>query len=217
MKGDTGGRIATWMFLLVYLILALAAAGENWRPERAVPLAAPLADFPASIGNWRLSSCDSLDPETLALLRPTDYLLRSYHHPRFGDLTLYLGYHGGGGSGEIHSPRNCLPGAGWQRISQETVQVQSEGTLVSLEGAVYGKGAQRELILYWFRVGGENLCDEYLVRLRQLRNALLYRRRDAAFIRISLPGAATGEQQLAALQFAAGCYPQLCRFLPKGP
>lgn len=175
-------------FLVVYLLLALVLPFANRRLDLAVPVDKPLAGLPAAVGEWRMVSESLLSQQVLDTLRPTDYLCRTYQGADGASVRLYVGYHGGGeGGGEIHSPRHCLPGNGWQLASSGKLRLPAAGGPVDLVRAVYRKGELQEVFYYWFQVRQRTLADEYALKLAQLGNALLHRRRDAAFVRISVP------------------------------
>jgi len=152
----------------------------------------------------------------MSILKPTDYLSRRYEAANGGKVTLYIGYHDGGPqSGEIHSPRHCLPGAGWQQLSAtRTVLVQPHDA-IHLARAVYQKGQSRELFFYWFQVRGESIADEYRLKLAGITGALVHGRKDAGFIRVSVPFEAD-EQEAAATgaSFIRELYPLLREFIP---
>lgn len=90
------------------------------------------------------------------------------------------------------------------------------GTKVNLVQAVYQKGDRRELFLYWFQVQDKTISDEYSLKIAEITNSIINRRRDASFIRISIPfesdeqgAVATGER------FVKDFMPALREFLPE--
>lgn len=205
-------------YLLVALLLLLAGVFVHRYGELSVPLNRPLAEFPRAIGGWKMLSEEHFDAPTLDVLRPTDYLSRTYIDKDNSRVRLYIGYHGGGeGSGEIHSPRNCLPGSGWYEVSSTPTQLKSGVKALTVVQAIYQKGEQRELFFYWFQVQDRVIGNEYFLKMAQVASSLWSRRRDAAFIRISVPG---GEEDEAlaltiAQQFTRDAYPLIGEFLPK--
>lgn len=211
-------RAGGYRYLLVALLLIVAISFVHFYGEMTVPLNRPLAEFPREIGGWKMLSEERFDAPTLAVLRPTDYLSRTYIDRDNSRVRLYIGYHGGGaGSGEIHSPKHCLPGSGWYEISSEPLQVDLGGKKMSIVRAVYQKGAQRELFFYWFQVQDQTIRSEYVLKLAQVTSSLWSRRRDAAFIRISVPGGIEDEALALtiATQFNRAAYPHIRNFLPK--
>ena len=58
-----------------------------------------------------------IDDESLGVLGVDDYLNRVYGRPSIAPVSLYIGYYASQRQGDtIHSPQNCLPGAGWQAV-----------------------------------------------------------------------------------------------------
>ena len=122
---------------------------------------------------------------------------------------------GGQGAGEIHSPKHCLPGSGWFEVSSARTRMPGAGGGLNLVRAVYQKGDSRELFLYWYQVRGESISEEYSLKLAEIANSVLYRRRDAAFIRVSVPFGGSEEQALAlGERFVGDFYATISSFLP---
>ena len=73
-----------------------------------------LKDFPQSVGTWQKTGNDqTLDDETMKVLRASDYLLRDFRKPDGQVANLYVGYYATQRNGATyHSPLNCLPDLG---------------------------------------------------------------------------------------------------------
>lgn len=184
--------------------------------DKQTPLAIPLSDFPVSSGEWRMVRDSQFDQATLDVLRPTEYMAKRYARRDGAVVDLYVGYHDGASkAGPLHSPKNCLPGSGWFEVSSRLIKIQlSEGELEAVE-AVYQQGTTKELFLYWFQVGGRSITNEYSMKFEEIRNSIVNGRRDAAFIRISVPvidDAASAYER--AESFLRAVYPSLKAFLP---
>ena len=154
--------------------------------------------------------------DILNVLKPTDYLSRNYEGSSVKRIGLYIGYHDGGNeSGEIHSPKNCLPGSGWQELSAAKMDLNEPLGKISLVKAIYQKGESRELFLYWFQVQDKTLSDEYSLKLAEITSSIIHGRKDAAFIRVSVP-IEVGEHEAAAagVRFIRDFYPLIREFLP---
>ncbi len=156
------------------------------------------------------------DAEVLSVLKPTDYLSREYEGAGGKRIQLYIGYHDGSKkSGQIHSPRNCLPGSGWQQLSSEQIYLGEAPRRIKLVKAVYQKGDNRELFLYWFQMRDRSFADEYSLKLAGISSSIKLGRNDASFIRVSVPFA-TDEKEAAekGISFINDIYPHLRSFLP---
>lgn len=106
-----------------------------------------------------------------------------------GSFTVYVGYYGSQTQGRtIHSPKNCLPGAGWEAraSSQERVVTASAGSF-PVNRYVIQRGGQRALVLYWYQGRGRVQANEYRVKFDLLRDSALLGRSDEATVRVLVP------------------------------
>ncbi|RII27487.1 MAG: EpsI family protein [Geobacter sp.] len=204
-------------FVIVYMLLIAAGLYLYLHSDVTVPINKPLAQFPATVSKWHMTGESFLSDDVQQVLKATDVLYRQYTGPSGKRVSLYIGYHGGGkGTGEIHSPKHCLPGSGWYELSSQRSMLVMEGEKLNLVRAVYQKGESKELFLYWFVAKGRTVNDEYSLKMSEITNSLLYRRRDTAFVRISIPfdtdergSLETGER------FIKDFYPIIKMYLPK--
>jgi len=209
--------IDSWRFIVVYLLLAAAGLYVSLHKDIMVPANIPLRDFPTRNGEWRQLSRGEFSEDILNVLKPTDYLSAQYVNPLGDKVNLYIGYHGGGKrGGEIHSPKHCLPGGGWYKLSEQIVPLKVEGKDLSAVQAVYQKGGEKEIFIYWFRAkGDETITSEIGLKLAQIRSSVTSRRRDATFIRISaIAGEDERSKQVAIVKFIQDFYPLFQKFLP---
>lgn len=204
-------------FYLVYLLLALTAVFVGVHRDVHVPVARPLDEIPLRVGHWSQVDDVYFSEAVLDQLKPTDYLYRVYVNDDRQPVTLYVGYHGGGpDSGPIHSPKHCLPGSGWQAVSEQNRTVTINGETLQLVEAVYQHGDRRERFWYWYQVRGETLTNEYALKFAEILNSIRHQRRDSAFIRISTmfqePDSASSS---AVEQFVRDFYPLIKAVLPQ--
>ncbi len=209
--------IARSRFIVVYAGLIAVALYINLHQDMTVPTNRPFADFPVHHNSWKMISQAEFSEQVLDVLRPTDYISRQYISQEGADVGLYIGYHGGGkGTGGIHSPKHCLPGGGWYEESSQRQKLAVDGGMLNIVKSVYRKGDSREMFLYWFQVQGGTLSDEYSLKLAEIKNSVLKRRRDSAFIRVSVP--VEGDLEMATHQgekFIKDFLPQIRQFLPQ--
>lgn len=173
-------------FLILYTLIIVTGLFLHLRSVNEVPLAHPLAAFPASINDWRVTGQTQLSESILKVLRPTDYLSRRYVSNSGEVVDLYIGYFDGGlDSGGVHSPRHCLPGSGWSLEFHEEKVLTFDGNTIRLVNAVYRKGEVRQFFTYWFQVSGMTINNEYYLKAAEVFNSMVKNRRDSAFVRIS--------------------------------
>ena len=209
--------IKPWRFYLLFVLLGLTALYVYTRSEAAVPVNKALSLFPQKVADWTMTGEARFDERVLAVLLPTDYLSRSYIDSRGNKLSLYIGFHDGGpNSGPIHSPKQCLPGSGWNYLSNEVKQVSLNGENIPYVSAIYQKDIEKQLFLYWFQVRDQILTNEYALKLAMIQNSMLSNRRDSSFIRLSVM--ATDGEDLAIKigeQFIRDFFPAIREALPR--
>src|SRR5262249_24124253 len=100
--------ISLTIFVSALLMLHLRSPGE------AVPIRRPLDSFPVRLGEWQGRGGAIFSVAILDKLKLTDYVMRDYVDTAGRGLNLYIAYWDTQRKGAmIHSPKNCLPGAGW--------------------------------------------------------------------------------------------------------
>lgn len=204
-------------FIVVYVMIIVIGLYINLHADIAVPMNRPFAEFPRTLGAWQAAAEHSFSQNILNVLKPTDYLYREYLNTADGSrVQLYIGYHNGGKeAGGIHSPKHCLPGSGWYETISGKVPLELQGRTEQVVRAVYQKGADKILFLYWFQMKGRMLDNEYALKLGEIANSLRYGRRDEAFIRISVPDVDNQEQaEETAKRFTREFKPVIDAFLP---
>lgn len=203
-------------FIIVYLLFTVAGLVITFHRDTNVPINRPFSEFPTQVKSWQLVKRSEFSADVLNVLKATDYLSNQYKSTDGKMVNLYIGYHSGGkDSGGIHSPKHCLPGSGWYEASTRRGTLETPGGAINLVRAVYQKGDSRELFIYWFQVRERSISDEYSLKMAEILNSALLRRRDASFIRISVPVEADLDQAIArGEQFIHDFAPQFREFLP---
>jgi EpsI family protein len=204
-------------FILVYVLFAVAGLIITTHRDAAVPTNKPFSQFPLQVNSWHMSKQNEFSDSILNVLKPTDYLSRQYTGANRKTVSLYLGYHGGGkNGGEIHSPKHCLPGSGWYEVSTQRGELATGNGTINLVRALYQKGDSKELFLYWFQVRDQSISNEYSLKIAQIINSALHKRRDATFVRVSVPVATDINQANSdGEQFIRDFSPHFKEFLPR--
>ena len=115
------------------------------------------------------------------------YLMRAYLRDS-SYFSLYVGYYEAQGQGKsIHSPKNCLPGAGWEPIGNETRIVTVGNQSVTVNRYLLEKGSNRAVVYYWYQGRGRISWNEYAVKWELLRDKALHGRSEEALVRIVVP------------------------------
>src|SRR6185312_3812618 len=87
----------------------------------------------------------------------------------------------------MHSPKNCLPGAGWEPIQSDLVPLPAAGPGVEVNRYVVEKEGDRDLVLYWYQAQGRIIAREYWGKLYLVWDAMRQGRRDGAIVRVLVP------------------------------
>ena len=201
----------TTRYWTMIAVLLAATAGMGFLSHgESTPPARPMSDFPQTVGNFKSVAEIPFDQDTLKVLGVTDYLNRIYFAPAQGQVGLYIGYFRTQRTGAtIHSPKNCLPGAGWQPMMSQTYQLTlDDGRKVPVNLYVIRKDLEQEIVLYWYQSHGRVVASEYWGKIYMVYDALRLNRTDAALVRITAPvrngdtDAARGEALAFAKQIA---------------
>jgi EpsI family protein len=212
--------------LLIVVGCLVAAAFAVARADRieATPLRTSFTQFPMELADWRGIQLPRFDDKILAVLGLDDYVTRDYVRPDRTQVNLYVGYWKSQRQGDtMHSPQNCLPGAGWEPVAQSLLTFpdprDAAAPPVSVRRIVIQKGIEKQLVLYWYQSRGRIVASEYWSKFYLVLDAARYNRTDAALVRVvvpirpNVPGAEAAADQ-AGLQFAGVLLPALVNFLP---
>jgi EpsI family protein len=201
-------------------LLLLGIAAVHFPLKAAdVPPRASLAGLPLSLGDWHCIRDQKMDPETMRVLKVDDYVMRDYQGPEGSLVSLYIGYFLEQREGKrIHSPRQCLPGAGWAPVEKgkEMIPIAPGGAArLPANRMVMLKGNDRRVFLFWYQGRGRIYDSEYMNRIYLMLDAFRFGRSDGALITVSaLEGQNPGEippQQ----KFVQALYPLLGRYIPE--
>jgi len=176
-------------------VLLLQTVGR----QRPMPLAQPLSTLPTAFEGFSGQDVPvTKDEQRVAGM--SSYVSRVYATDSTVAFSLYVGYYESQTQGKtIHSPKNCLPGAGWEPVSASQIRLPLAGGSVPVNRYLIAKKEQRALVYYWYQGRGRVSANEYRVKWELLRDASLKHRTDEALVRIVVPVWTTEEdaEQLA--------------------
>jgi len=209
------GWAAVGLVTLAAIIMVAAPKRSHASADRP-----QFADFPLQLAQWT-GRPDQLDPEILAALSLSDYLLVNYWTKQGSAVNLYAAYYASQAEGNsAHSPRACIPADGWEILSFQTQSLERitfDSRPLRVNRVVIQKADNRALVYYWFQQRGRVVTDEYMVKLYIFEDALSRDRSDGAMVRL-VTAIERGEDILQAdarLQdFASVAVPQLRLFIP---
>jgi EpsI family protein len=209
-------------FVVAVLLLGgvgfvLQARGHN----EVLPQRLPLKSFPEQLGVWTGTDL-TIDKDVLEVLGQGDFLLRLYrsqadHVP---PVDLFIAYFPSQRAGDtIHSPKHCLPGAGWSPVesSRVTLTLPAHSPFPA-NRYVISKGDSRQIVLYWYWAHNRGIASEYWAKFYLVKDAMQMNRSDGALVRITsamYPGESADAAEKRILPFAADVFPLLNSYIPQ--
>jgi EpsI family protein len=162
----------------------------------------------------------------------SDYVMREFRRDSLdAGFSIYVGYYDFQQQGKtIHSPKNCLPGAGWEAVDAGVRPLKSaDGSAFMTNRYVLANNGAQALVYYWYQGRGRIEASEYKVKWNLLQDAALHGRTEEALVRIVVPIDTRGLRDDAELSrrratadslatsIAARLEPEVRRALPVAP
>lgn len=169
------------------LLGATLAASKLTAHRRSDVLAQPLDNISREIDGFVGSENPALTAGVLHELKCSSYLTRTYVRSGIS-ADLFIAYYAQQRAGEsMHSPKHCLPGAGWEIWDYGKTDVQANGRSFSINKYSIENSGDRKLVLYWYQSKGRIISSEYIGKLLLARDALLQNSTAASIVRIIVP------------------------------
>ena len=213
--------------LLITAALLLAGAGYIAHASTAelVPPRKSLRELPLRFDRWQGREEPPFSAEILAVLGVDEYVTRTYGASREPLIGLYVGFYQSQRQGDtMHSPLNCLPGAGWQPVKQDraTFDVKlADGIVqpITVNQFIIQKGLDRQLVQYWYQSHGRVVASEYTSKIYMVMDAIRLNRTDGAMVRVITPivgdgAAAESAASHRSTEFVQQVFPALTTVLP---
>jgi EpsI family protein len=209
------GSMRLWataaVLLGAFILLRSVSHGEPVVPHQ------PLRELPYTVGTWSGQE-RPLSEQIVQAVSVSDYTNRVYLADGTAPVQLYVGYYGSQKTGDtIHSPKNCLPGSGWDPVRSgfATISVAG-GRQIVVNEYVIQKDENKQLVFYWYQGRGRVNASEYAGKFWMVADAISRNRTDGALIRLVTPiidDEASARARLVA--FTQGLFPQLDEIIPK--
>jgi EpsI family protein len=209
-------------FVIAALLIATTAIFLRAHTKNEVfPPRLPLKSFPQQLGPWTGTDV-AIDKDVLQVLGPGDFLLRVYTNPDKpkSDVDLFIAYFRSQRTGDtIHSPKNCLPGAGWAPVESTRVTLSMPGhPPFPANRYVIAKGDSKQVVLYWYWAHDRGVASEYWAKYYLVADSIKMNRSDGSLVRITStlePGETTDAAQQRLLPFVSDVVPQLDGYIPR--
>jgi EpsI family protein len=205
------GRAATIVVIMaVAAVFGTRAAGRESPVDRQ-----PLSTLPYDLERWHGGDATPLANDVVALLGVDDYIHRTYVDAAGVPVNFYAGYYRSQRQGDtIHSPQNCLPGAGWRPVAADLTTVASSRGNVPVNEYMIQKGLDQQVVLYWYQGRGRVVANEYRNKLLLMWDAARLHRTNGGLVRVMVPIAPDVDARRAATAFASAVIPHLERLMP---
>ncbi len=203
------------------LVVLQGAAGYflSVRKEYQPPSRA-LSSLPAQVDSWQLVKEFPMEPEVQEVLKADDTLNRYYAGPGAPQgVGLFIAFFRSQRAGVApHSPKNCLPGAGWVKEKNTIVQIPVPGQAAPVEANYYvvQKGENKSVVVYWYQSHGRTIADEFKAKFYVMSDAVRYNRTDTALVRVTIGVGPGGEAaaEKTAVEFVQRFYAPVSSVLP---
>jgi len=170
----------------IVLLIGCALVQQS-RMQRSVPLAAPLSGVLESLDGYRFVD-QKIGDEERRIAGMSSYVARGYMRDSTLAFATYVGYYEKQAQGKtIHSPRNCLPGAGWEILVPGVRAIAAGGTTHVVNRNILKNGKLTAIVYYWYQGRGRVVANEYRVKWNLLRDAALLGHTEEALVRIIVP------------------------------
>ena len=184
------------------------------------PPARPLALFPSRLEGWAMRQDFPIDPEVQQVLKADDTLDREYvNSSGTADVIFFVAFFKTQRYGQSpHSPKNCLPGAGFEPVENSTIRiaVPQWNSPIEVNKYVTERGDEKSVTLYWYQGHNRIIASEYAARFWLVMDAIRFRRSDTSIVKVVVPiidnrfdaATATG------MNFIRAMFPALLKVLP---
>lgn len=211
-----------------FVPVAILGAGvlliSGMREQYVVPPVKPMATISRTFRGMegRDQTVDSVSARVAGM---SDYTMRDFGKDTSMLFSLYVGYYDRQVQGKtIHSPKNCMPGAGWDVMSSERVVMPAGMPAGTYNRVILANSGVRALVLYWYQGRGRIESNEYKVKWNLLRDAALYGRTEEALVRIIVPidpnkeaNAALADAEAISKELLSPLVNEVVKVLPASP
>ncbi len=203
MKSPSRSNFPWHVVGTVVLLATTLAVTKLTAHRRSGELAQPLDSISREIDGFVGSDNPPLNDHVLHELKCSSYLSRTYVK-RGVQADLFIAYYAEQRAGEsMHSPKHCLPGAGWEIWDYGKTNIQANGRSFEINKYSIANSGERRLVLYWYQSKGRIIASEYMGKVLLARDALLQNSTAASIVRITVP------DQPVALDYARGLASEL--------
>ena len=176
-------RITAAVLLGAFVLMHTVSHGESTVARQS------LRELPYTLVDWT-GEDRPLQERIVQAVSVTDYTNRIYFEAgAAAPVQLYIGYYASQRTGDtIHSPKNCLPGAGWEPIRSEIAKISlPSGRQILVNEYVIRRDQNKQMVFYWYQGRGRVIASEYAGKFWMVADAISRNRTDGALVRLVTP------------------------------
>jgi len=176
-------------FFTVAALLASTGLFLNAHERREIlPARENFASFPYRLGSWT-GSDTVIDKDVREVLGQGDFLARDFRNADVDNapVNLFVAYFPSQRARDtLHSPKNCLPGAGWLPLESSRIAIALPSrSSFPVNRYLIAKGSERALALYWYSAHGRDVASEYWAKFYLVEDSIRMNRSDGSLIRVT--------------------------------
>jgi EpsI family protein len=117
-----------------------------------------------------------------------------------------------------HSPKNCLPGSGWEPLESEPlpITVAGRGEPIVVNRYLVARGDEKSVVLYWYQSHNRIISGEFAAKFWLIADSIKYHRSDSSLVKVVVP-VREGNTEAAtrtAVEFVQASFPAVAKQLP---
>ena len=175
---------ASAKMITTFVFYSFISHSEDIHPNK------PFSAFTKQFGEW-VGKEGRFAEEIYEKLGVDDSFLGNYHTADGRHAQLYVGFYRSQREGDIiHSPRNCMPGSGWNIIRTSNTTLPNPAARSGKMKAailILQNGKQKQVALYWFQSRGRFISSEYMQKVYLVIDSITRHRADGSFVRLIAP------------------------------
>jgi EpsI family protein len=205
---------------LVFALQAVILYGSVTRTE-IVPQIRSLLEFPTGFGEWSMVRDVPIEKEVQDVLKADDTLNRVYFNPAYhAQASLFIAFFKTQRTGQSpHSPKNCLPGSGWEPTQTGLISIPVIGRSEPIVANRYlvSRGDEKAEVIYWYQSHQRIIASEYAAKFWLVADSIRYHRSDTALVKLVLPVPNNNMDTATriGMDMAQAVFPDLEKRLPK--
>ena len=184
-----GAKVAPLLGVIAAAAVAFVAIAQSINiGTLIIPEKKAFAGVVEDFQGWR-TEVRPIEPEIAEVLAADDSIVVDMQSPEGKAYNLYMAYLNSRRDGRSwHSPRQCIPGGGWQ-ITSHTVRQEAfdNGKRINFNRLVIENGSQRQLVYYWYDQRGRRIANEFVQKFWVVVDSVIRKRKEGEMVRLIVP------------------------------